>query len=80
MLRLQKYGFEGHYKKGSHMFLADTLSRAYLPYVKTIQNDDGHVLSVNTRSMTAKEAESVCVIDHLAISDHRISEIQKGNI
>ena len=33
LLRLQKYNLELRYKKGCDMFLADTLSRAYLPEV-----------------------------------------------
>ena len=33
LLRLQKYNLELRYKKGCDMFLADTLSRAYLPKV-----------------------------------------------
>ncbi|XP_068704378.1 uncharacterized protein [Montipora foliosa] len=35
LLRLQKYNLELRYKKGCDMFLADTLSRAYLPEVNT---------------------------------------------
>ena len=31
MLRLQKYDLDVTYKKGAHMYQADTLSRAYLP-------------------------------------------------
>lgn len=34
MLRLQKYDIEVKYLKGKHMYLADTLSRAYLPTPK----------------------------------------------
>ena len=30
MMRLQKYNFKVNYKQGKHMYLADTLSRAYL--------------------------------------------------
>ena len=35
LLRLQKYNLELRYKKGCDMFLADTLSRAYLPEVNS---------------------------------------------
>ena len=31
MIRLQKYDLDIHYERGNRMFLADTLSRAYLP-------------------------------------------------
>ena len=33
LLQLQKYTFDVKYKKGEHMYLADTLSRAYIPEV-----------------------------------------------
>ena len=31
LLQLQKYTLDVKYKKGEHMYLADTLSRAYIP-------------------------------------------------
>ena len=34
LLRLQKYTLDVKFKKGEHMYLADTLSRAYIPEVK----------------------------------------------
>ena len=34
LLRLQKYTLDVIFKKGEHMYLADTLSRAYIPEVK----------------------------------------------
>ena len=33
LLRLQKYNLQVQYKKGTHMYLADTLSRAHRPEV-----------------------------------------------
>jgi hypothetical protein len=38
LLRLQKYSLELKYKKGKEMFLADTLSRAYLPEVNVCES------------------------------------------
>lgn len=37
LLRLQKYNLVLKYKKGKDMFLADTLSRAFLPEVSTLE-------------------------------------------
>ena len=37
LLRLQKYSLRVYYKKGKDMFLADTLSRAYLPEVNACE-------------------------------------------
>ena len=33
LIQLQKYTLDAKYKKGEHMYLADTLSRAYTPEV-----------------------------------------------
>ncbi len=38
LLQLQKYSLELKYKKGKEMFLADTLSRAYLPEVNVCES------------------------------------------
>ena len=39
IIRLQKYDLEVRYEKGSKMFLADTLSRAFLPASKQDENE-----------------------------------------
>ena len=39
IIRLQKYDLEVRYEKGSKMFLADTLSRAFLPAGKQAENE-----------------------------------------
>ena len=44
LLRLQKYTLDVKFKKGEHMYLADTLSRAYIPEVKV--RDFVHELEV----------------------------------
>ncbi|XP_021364173.1 uncharacterized protein K02A2.6-like [Mizuhopecten yessoensis] len=63
LLRLQKYNFVLTYKKGETMYLADTLSRAYLDVGdKTAQLDD---------------TETVNMAQFLPISEPRLHEIQK---
>ena len=49
------------------MYLADTLSRAYLSQSPTDTQ----------RSETAKEVESIHVVDYLAISEQQLSEIKQ---
>jgi len=44
MMRLQKYDFTVHYERGTNMHLADTLSRAYLPFPGKEEDD---IASVN---------------------------------
>ena len=39
MMRLQKYDFTVHYERGTNMHLADTLSRAYLPFTGKEEDD-----------------------------------------
>jgi transposase InsO family protein len=48
LLKLQSYRFNLVYKKGSDLFLADTLSRAYLPYKESDREDtqDYEIMSV----------------------------------
>ncbi|CAG2226647.1 unnamed protein product [Mytilus edulis] len=63
MLQLQKYNIELVYKPGKEMYLADTLSRAYLK--------DTHTES------ESEEIEAINMIKDLAISEERLKEIQQ---
>ena len=67
LLRLQQYDAEIRYRPGREMYLADTLSRAYLSLSPTDTE----------RSETEKEVESVHAVDHLAISEQQLSEIKQ---
>ena len=60
MMRLQKYDFNVHYERGTNMHLADTLSRAYLPFPGKEEDD----------------IESVNMVHYLPISDKRLDEIR----
>ena len=66
MLRLQHYDVEIKYKPGKEMFVADTLSRAYI--------------SDHQQSDVEKEVESIHTVNHLAISQERPAEIQKETL
>ena len=61
LLRLQQYDVDLRYKPGSEMYLADTLSRAFLK--NTIQ------------SKAEEEAETVHATDFLPISEPQLREI-----
>ncbi|XP_046573846.1 uncharacterized protein K02A2.6-like [Haliotis rubra] len=80
MLRLQKYDFEVIYKRGSQMFFADTLSRAYLPHVKHTETDDGDVFAVDVRCQTALDVESINMVEYVPISEERIDQLQKATV
>ena len=60
MIRLQKYDLEIRYERGNRMFLADTLSRAYLP----------------SRVQVESEFETINVTNYLPISQARLLQIQ----
>ncbi|CAC5394823.1 unnamed protein product [Mytilus coruscus] len=63
-LRLQKYDIIMQYRPGKEMYLADTLSRAYLK-------------ETSDTSITTDEIESINMVDELPISEERISELQE---
>ena len=62
LLRLQQYDVEIRYKPGPEMYLADTLSRAYLP--------------TTARSPAEEETERIHAVDFLPISEPQLAEIQ----
>ncbi|CAC5410926.1 unnamed protein product [Mytilus coruscus] len=64
LLRLQKYDIILQYRPGKEMYLADTLSRAYLK-------------ETSDTSITTDEIESINLVDELPISEERISELQE---
>ena len=59
MLRLQKYDLKVTYKKGSEMYLADTLSRAFVPS-STVED---------TRGDAEKDTESINMVQYLPVSE-----------
>ena len=61
LIRLQKYDLVVQYERGSRMFLADTLSRAYLPSGAQIES----------------EFETINMMNYLPISEARLLQIQR---
>ena len=66
LLRLQRYNLEVKYKKGSLMFIADTLSRAYL----------GKMLP----SEEVKSLELVDHTENLRVSPSRLTRIEQESV
>ena len=64
LLALQKYDYTIVYKKGKEMYLADTLSRAYL-------NDTGSPQEVDI------ETQQINMTEYLPVSSERLSAIQQ---
>ena len=75
-LRLQKFDFSVEYKKGSKMYLADTLSRAYLEEPnRDVKRET--VLGIE-RSEVETELESIKMVDYLAVSSERLSQLKQA--
>ena len=76
LLSLQKYDVEVVYKRGVEMYMADTLSRAYLKNKTTQKHDVQDVMNIN-RSRTEQEAEEIDMVRYLPLRDTTIKDIQK---
>ena len=70
MMRLQNYQLKVVYKRGQEMYIADTLSRAYLPVPDHIsQNEMEFIRSVEEVDMTK----------HLAVTRERLADFQQNS-
>ena len=73
LLRLQLYDYTVEYKKGSELYIADTLSRAYIPG-HSMKPKLEEVLSLQTS--VEKEFESVKMSEFLSVSADRQEKIK----
>lgn len=62
LMRTQLYDIKLNYRRGSTMYLADTLSRAFLPY--------------DVVQKTAEEFESVNMVEHIRVKPATLQEIR----
>ena len=81
LLRLQTYSLIVKYKKGRHMFLADTLSRAFLPEIHMciFSKDFGsidHTMSLELSNERLQQFKHVSADDPVLQQLRKI--IQKG--
>ena len=68
MMRLQNHQLKGLYKKGQELYIADTLSRAYLHSPNHVsQNEIEFIRSVEEVDMTK----------HLAVARERLADFQQ---
>ena len=79
LLRLQKFDLHVEYKKGSEMYLADTLSRAF-QVCKGTQKDavEDVVYIEEMRGNTERELESINMIQYLPVSEETQALIQQA--
>ena len=70
MLRLQKFDLLVSYKKGTEMYLADTLSRAFRMCQRARQDTTEDVVCIEElRSNTERELKFVNMIQYLPVSE-----------
>ena len=68
MMQLQKYNLRVVYKRGSEMYIADTLSTAYLSAPNQVSEEEPEFV---------RAVENVKMTKHLSISPERLQEIQE---
>ena len=70
LLQLQKFDYQIVFKPGSQMYIADRLSRAYLPgHSQKIELNDQD-LNIAYRSNTEHDLEVLNVHDYIRISEN----------
>jgi hypothetical protein len=73
LLRLQKYNLKVRYKKGTEMFIADTLSRAPLPEV----GPPGNCLRPEKEDVCRVDVEQINASEFIRVSDDGLRSIQR---
>ena len=69
LLRLQRYNLDVQYKPGSQMYIADHLSRAYLPNQEE-QDEEFQVFALEVKALN--------LFDSLTVSSERLAQLQKA--
>lgn len=79
LLRLQKFDLQVSYKKGTEMYLADTLSRAYRVRKSTKEDVAEDVMYIeDMRGDTERELEHINMIQYLPVSEPTLIAIQQA--
>ena len=73
LLRLQKFNLKVRYKKGTEMFIADTLSRAPLPEVGPPRN----CLRLEKEDVCRVDVEQINASEFVRVSDDGLRSIQR---
>ncbi len=67
MMQLQKYNLKAVYKRGTELYIADTLSRSYLSAPNQVDEQEQQFI---------RAVENVNMTKHLSISPERLQEFQ----
>ena len=77
LLKLQKFDLDVVYKKGSQMYLADTLSRAYPPHKPKSEGEDLTVHKIE-RSTYQADLESINMASHVPVKDTTLEILKQA--
>ena len=77
LLKLQKFDLDVVYKKGSQMYLADTLSLAYPPHKPKSEGEDLTVHKIE-RSTYQADLESINMASHVPVKDTTLEILKQA--
>ena len=77
LLQLQRYSLNIVYKPGKELFIADTLSRAFLPNKPSTEELNSEVLAVRQEEYLIKSIEEISMVEFLPITSERLIDLRK---
>ena len=77
LLQLQRYSLNIVYKPGKELFIADTLSRAFLPNKPSTEELKSEVLSVKQEEYLIKTIEEMSMVEFLPITSERLVDLRR---
>ena len=79
LLQLQRYSLNKVYKPGKELFIADTLSREFLPNKPTTEELNSEVLVVRQEEYLIKSIVEISMVEFLPITSERLIDLRKKN-
>ena len=77
LLHLQKYNLKIMYKPGKELFIADTLSRAFVPNEQTSETKTCDVYAVEQKEYLIKVIEEIDMVEFLPITTERLADLRE---
>lgn len=77
LLQLQRYSLNIVYKPGKELFIADTLSRAFLPNKPSTEELNSEVLAVRQEEYLIKSIEEISMVEFLPITNEHLIDLRK---
>ena len=77
LLQLHRYSLNIVYKPGKELFIADTLSRAFLPNKPSTEELNSEVLAVRQEEYLIKSLEEISMVEFLLITSEHLIDLRK---